>query len=216
MSLAAIILVVGSLGAVIALHVVRGDLDPVRRVMSEYANGPAGLVMTAAFYALGLAVLALALRVRSAIVRTRVTRLVPVLLALSGAGFLLAGAFEVEPRLRPDTLREQIHSDAAISAFVLLIVAMLLFSLACREDPRWESFRRTSMSLTLVAVVAAAGSPIADRTPWPGLNQRALGLAVVGWLLLTALRIRFRLPADPPLDPGAALIEPVDRWPPQS
>jgi hypothetical protein len=41
-----------------ALHVVRTDLDPVRQVMSEYANGRFGWFMTAAFYAMGLACVA--------------------------------------------------------------------------------------------------------------------------------------------------------------
>ena len=42
-----------------ALHVLRGDMDPMRRVMSEYANGSYGLLMTLAFYAFGLSALLL-------------------------------------------------------------------------------------------------------------------------------------------------------------
>jgi hypothetical protein len=38
--------------------------------------------------------------------------------------------------------------------------------------------------------VAAAISPLADRTPWPGAAQRVLGGSVLLWLLLTALRVR--------------------------
>ncbi len=61
-SLAAIVLVLACFGAMVLLHVVRTDLDPVRQVMSEYANGRFGWFMTAAFYAMGLACIALAVR----------------------------------------------------------------------------------------------------------------------------------------------------------
>jgi di/tricarboxylate transporter len=62
LSLAAIVLVIACFGAMVLLHIVRTDLDPVRQVMSEYANGRFGWFMTAAFYAMGLACLALAVR----------------------------------------------------------------------------------------------------------------------------------------------------------
>lgn len=58
-SLAAILLAALCVAAVAALHLLRADLDPVGQVMSEYANGPFGVVMTIAFYALALACLAL-------------------------------------------------------------------------------------------------------------------------------------------------------------
>ena len=41
--------VLACFGAMVLLHVVRTDLDPVRQVMSEYANGRFGWFMTAAF-----------------------------------------------------------------------------------------------------------------------------------------------------------------------
>ena len=72
-SLAAILLVLGYFGAMVMLHVVRTDLDPVRQVMSEYANGRFGWFMTAAFYAMGLACVALAVRLGRAIERRRLS-----------------------------------------------------------------------------------------------------------------------------------------------
>ena len=59
-SLAAILLALTCFGAVMVLHLVRGDIDPLRQVMSEYANGSHGPIMTVVFYAFGLASLALA------------------------------------------------------------------------------------------------------------------------------------------------------------
>lgn len=189
-SLAVILLVSACFGAMALLHILRTDLDPVRQVMSEYANGRYGAYMTAAFYLFGLAAIALAVRLRRALRGERGAAVVPVLLSLAGLGLLLAGVFEVERPLVPDTIEEVIHSDAALAGFALMIIAMLVFAVVIRRDPRWVGFRGRAMWLAIIAAVAGAASPFADKTPWSGIAQRVLGLTVVLWLLLTALHVR--------------------------
>ena len=189
-SLAAIVLVLGCFAAMVVLHAVRTDLDPVRQVMSEYANGRFGWFMTVAFYAIGLACVALAVRLGRAMVHRRLSVAVRVLLALGGLGLVLAGVFEVERPAVPDTIEEVVHSYATLTAFTLIITAMLLFAVVCREDPRWRDFRVTASVLAIIAALAGAFSPFAGQTTWSGLAQRVLGLTVVGWLLLCALHIR--------------------------
>ena len=207
-SLAAIVLVLACFGAMVLLHVVRTDLDPVRQVMSEYANGRFGWFMTAAFYAMGLACIALAVRLGRAMMRSRLSVAVRVLLGLGGLGLILAGVFEVERPAVPDTVNEIIHSDATLTAFTLIITAMLLFAIVCRRDPRWSDFRVIATVLAIIAAAAGAFSPFAGQTTWSGLAQRVLGLTVVSWLLLCALHIRFgglrrSRSADPGTDDAA-------------
>ena len=189
-SLIALILVLMCFGAVMFLHVLRGEIDPLRQVMSEYANGSHGLIMTVVFYGFGLCSLALAFRLRRAIDLEGVTRLFPALLAVAGVCLIASGIFEVERALIPDSLEEVIHSNASIAAFLLLIASMLLFSYACRGDDRWWSFRWTSTALAMGAAVAAMATPLTTETGWSGLVQRLLGLTVLLWFLLTALRVR--------------------------
>jgi len=199
-SLAAILLAALCVAAVAALHLLRADLDPVGQVMSEYANGPFGVVMTIAFYALALACLALGWRLRSAVSGSAAAVVLPWLLALAGTGLLLAGVFEVERPDVADTVAEAIHSLSSVAAFVLLVVAMGALAAACRRDPAWRSFTPTAAALAAAGVVAAAASPLADLTPFAGVVQRLLGLVVVAWLLLVALRIR-RNAVPPPTTP---------------
>lgn len=196
-SLIALILALVAFGAVMLLHVLRGDIDPVRQVMSEYANGSHGRIMTVVFYACGVSSVALGFRLRRAFDGRGAARLIPLLLALAGVGLILAGVFEVERPSVPDTLEEVIHSNASIAAFVLLITAMFLLSFVCRSDPRWRSFRWTSTTLAVVAAVAAMATPLSAQTGWSGAVQRLLGLSAALWLLLTALHVRgkaFRSP----------------------
>ena len=191
LSLAAIVLVLACFGAMVVLHITRTDLDPARQVMSEYANGRFGWFMTIVFYAMGLACVVVAVRLGRAIERRPLSVAVRTLLGLGGLGLILAGVFEVERPAVPDTVEEVIHSDATLTAFTLIITAMLLFAILCRWDPRWRDFRATAMALAIIAAAAGAFSPFAGLTTFSGLAQRVLGLTVVTWLLLCALHIRF-------------------------
>jgi hypothetical membrane protein len=189
-SLIALILALVSFAAMMLLHVLRGDVDPIRQVMSEYANGSHGRVMTVVFYACGVSSVALAVRLRREFDSHWAARLIPVLLALAGLGLILAGIFEVERPSVPDTLEELIHSNASITAFVLLITAMFLLSIVCRTDARWQSYRWASTALAVTAAAAAIATPFSAQTGWSGAVQRVLGLAAALWLLLTALHVR--------------------------
>jgi Protein of unknown function (DUF998) len=189
-SLAAILLALLCFGAVMLLHAIRGDIDPLRQVMSEYANGSHGPLMTVVFYAFGLSSLALAFRLRRAIERPGITKLFPLLLFLAGLGLIAAGIFEVERPLVPDSVEELIHSDATVVAFVMLIASMFLFSLATRSDPRWWSFRWTSAILAGVAALSAMATPFTQESGLSGAVQRLLGISVLLWFVLTALHVR--------------------------
>lgn len=107
---------------------------------------------------------------------------------------ILAGVFEVERPGVPDTLNEIVHSNGAIAGFVLIVIAMVLFPYVCYRDERWESFLVPSLSLAIIAVAAAAFSPVAPSTTIAGLAQRVLAVVVFGWVLLVAIWMRFRIP----------------------
>jgi hypothetical protein len=189
-SLIAIILALVCFGAVMLLHVLRGDINPLRQVMSEYANGSNGPIMTVVFYAFGLSSVALGFRLRGAIPSQGVARLIPLLLALAGLGLIAAGVFEVERPLVPDTLEELIHSNASVVAFVLLITAMFVVSLVCWTEARWWTFRWASLILALAAAATAMATPFTQLTGWSGAVQRLLSLTVLLWFLLAALHVR--------------------------
>jgi hypothetical protein len=191
-SLIAIVLALVCFGAVMLLHIVRGDVDPLRRVMSEYANGSHGRIMTVVFYAFGLASLALAFRLRRGIERGGVTRAIPAFLAAAGVSLIASGVFEVERPLVPDTIEEVLHSYASITAFVLLVTAMLLLALACRRDARWWGFRWVAVTLAVAAGASAAATPLTAGTGWSGAVQRLLSVTVLVWFVLTALHVRGR------------------------
>ena len=191
-SLIAVICIGVTFVGIMVLHAVRSDVDPLHDVMSHYANGSRGPVMSVVFYAFGLSAIALGIRLRSAIDRRGITRAFPVLMVLAGLGLLAAGVFEVDRPLAPQTIQEAIHSNAAVAAFVMLVVAMLLFALACWGDDRWWSLRWVSMGLALTAAGAAVATQLARGSGTSGAVQRVLAGAVLAWFLVTAVHVRRR------------------------
>lgn len=194
LSIAAIIILSTAFLAVLALHFVQTDLDPVRDVMSGYANGPFGNLMTFAFYALGIGTIVLAVRLQRSTDRTWAPITISIALGFGGMALILAGVFEVERPGVPDTLNEIVHSNGAIAGFVLIVLAMVLFPYVCYRDERWESFLFPSLIFAIVAVAAAAFSPVAPSTTIAGVAQRVLAVVVFGWVLLVAIWMRFEIP----------------------
>jgi uncharacterized membrane protein len=74
----------------------------------------------------------------------------------------------------------------------MLIVAMLLFSVACRGDDRWWSVRWISMGLAATATAAAVATQLSGDSEYSGAVQRVLAGAVLGWFVLTATHVRRR------------------------
>jgi hypothetical protein len=189
-SLVVLVGVAVAFSGVMILHAISTDVDPIRDVMSHYANGSNGRYMSVVFYAFGVTAIALAFRLRTAVDWRGLTHVVPSILALAGLSLIASGVFEVDRPLAPESMEETIHSNAAVGAFVLMIVSMLLFALATRDDPRWRSFRWVAASLAGLAAVAAVGTQFAGDGFGSGAVQRLLAGTVLAWFLLTALHLR--------------------------
>ena len=179
---------------VAALHVLRPDLPPLGSRLSEYANGPHGAVMVAAFLAVAGAVLAFAL----VVARLPGSRLLVMLAALACLG--LAGSAVY--RTQGAGAAEQRHSVASTTGTVALTAASAVWALqrAPRRPPvgRW---------LAGAATVLTAVSPLLHDTAVTGLGQRLLWAALLAWLVLaagdggTGVDARWPRPQDCPAAP---------------
>lgn len=176
----ALVGLLSSIVLVAILHLVRDDLDPVARRLSEYAVGPYGWLMTTAFLGLGCGLLALAVSLRATASSDPVGRVTSLLGFAAGAGMIVSGAFPTGV----SSISEAIHSRASGLATAAVIAIALAYSL-----PRMR--RRTSTGqdvmaagLALCAALLGAISPILHETPWTGLSQRLLWATVTLWLLL--------------------------------
>ena len=182
--LVSIALLGAALACIVVLHVVRRDLEPARHRISEYALGPHGELMAAAFMCLGVGVLALAWPLARAAAPW--SPVVLVVVTASGLGMVISGIFRTDPE-RSGVTTDAIHSYASAVSTMALIGTAVLFSLG-RRAPR-PKLPRITVVLALLGAILGALSPFLHRSAWTGVSQRLLWLTLVAWLVLTALQL---------------------------
>ncbi|MBA2714473.1 MAG: DUF998 domain-containing protein [Rubrobacteraceae bacterium] len=210
--LVAIIGTVFFIGALIAMHFLRPyDLVRYGTNIGYYSVGPYGSIFQAAFVALGLVGLALALGLRRVVAPSRSLSAGSVLIGLFGIGWIIGGIFSDAPdvaTLEP-VLKEQItpastiiHGLGSFGGLFLLMAGMLILSRAFKRDERWHSFWVPSLilglaSLALFIMAFFIEAPL--RIPccptgsvawWGAIEFRVYFGAFVLWLLLTSIRLR--------------------------
>jgi hypothetical membrane protein len=177
--------------AVVALHFLRPDYDPVSRFVSEYAVGSYGFLMTSAFFGLSLGSLALVIGLYQGVPRSGRSWIGLVLLGIWGVGILIAGIFPTDLRGAPETLSGNIHDRASVLSFFSLITATILLSWRLKHDERWRPFHRSALILALLILATFIGFFLTVDTELVGLSQRIFIVTFLIWLLLTAARLRF-------------------------
>jgi hypothetical protein len=198
--------------ALIAMHFLRShDLVRYGTNIGFYSVGPYGSIFHAAFVALGLAGLALALGLRRAVERSRSLSVGSVLLGLFGIGWIIGGIFSDAPdvaTLEP-VLKEQItpvptiiHGLGSFGGLFLLMAGMVILSRAFKRDERWHSFWVLSLILGLASLalfimayfieapLVIPCCPTGSVAWWGAIEFRVYFGAFVLWLLLTSIRLR--------------------------
>jgi len=135
-----------------SLRVLSPEFDPSWRMVSEYAYGHYGWVLSLLFVAWGVSSWALAVALRSE-ARTRPVKLGLVLLTLAGVGEAMAAVFDINH----DTL----HSLAGALGMLGLPIAALLISVNLGRTDPWSGAKRTLLwtaNLTWVSVALLAAT----------------------------------------------------------
>jgi hypothetical protein len=174
-----------SLAFVAVLHVVRADLPPVSHRLSEYANGPYGWMMSAAFFALGSGLIALGVALGAESRPRGIAWIMSATAVLAGAGALVSGAF----RTGVSHASEVIHSRASALATVAIVALALAYSKAAVGHRPRGAHDPAGAVLALIAAALAALSPLLHDTRWSGLGQRLLWIALLTWLLRAAWQL---------------------------
>jgi hypothetical membrane protein len=180
----------------------RSGYDPWRQAISALSLSDQGWMQIANFLVSGLLILGFAAGLRQVWSRGRGATWGPLLLAVVGAGLIVAGVFVTDPGLgyppgtppgpaATTTLHGTIHFiGGAISVFAGLPAACLVLARRFAGDPAWRGWALYSVGTAVLMVgcfvafaVTAAGSGPS------GLFERlslSLGLA---WVTLLAIRL---------------------------
>lgn len=159
--------------------------------ISELAIGRYGYVQTAAFFAVGLGSLALAVAIRRATRGSWGSRAASVLVAFYGVGPIVAAVF---PTDRVDSVADlqslsvvmAIHIGSALVAFLSAVAGMFVLTRTFKRDPRWRTLWPASLALACVTLIMLF---LQQEGPMVGLYQRLLTGTATLWLMLVAARL---------------------------
>lgn len=178
--------------AVVSLHFLSPNYNPVRNFLSEYVLGPYGLLMISAFFALALSMFALALGLYWTVTSSNWSQIGLTLLGIAGTGVVMAGIFPTDRIDAPITMIGIIHDQVSYIAFVCFVASVLCLSKHFKKDERWQSFHYTASALALADLVSFLFFYRIDVTELPigGIAQRIFILQILLWLLFTAFHLR--------------------------
>ena len=179
-----------SLAFLAILHFLSPDFNPSSRMVSEYALGSYGWVLSLMFLAWAFSCVTLVFAIRSH-VRTIGGKLGLGFLLISALGMAMAAFFDVNHNL---------HGLAAMIGMPNLPIAAVLISVSLGRNSSWAAVRRlliwtailTWVSLILMNVAIFSGfSQTGEVNPgaWFGWANRFLIIAYNVWLMAVAWRM---------------------------
>jgi hypothetical protein len=183
------------------LHLIKPGLDPSWRMISEYAIGDYGWLMSIAFLSMAVSFVALFTSLRPQL-RTRAGRIGLGLLLVSAVGLTIAGLFTTDPiTASPESMTTsgQLHQLGGTIG-ISMPFAVTLVTLSLARNPRWSSSRSSLLwtaalvwvalivfFVTLGAGLSATGGKFGPDVPigWP---NRLLVVAYSVWLMTVSWR----------------------------
>ena len=170
--------------AIALLHVLRPDLNPFDRAISEYVNGPYGFLMTVTFFSQSLGSLALAgIMMREGSGQRRI-RIGGALFIVAAIGGMVAGVFPADPASPYSrTTTGAIHMTAGLVRFLALSFALPLLSAALATHPRFKKVARVLILFGVLFVITFLVSiVILANIDLFGLGQRAFIAMLLIWM----------------------------------
>lgn len=177
--------------AVVVLHVLRPELNPVSHAVSNYAIGSFGFLMISAFFTLALSEFALALGLARSLTNSKSVCISVLLLSLAGVGLVVTGIFpgDVKSLHPPGTVAAIIHWTGAGTSFLSLMIAAFVLAGCYKTDVRWQSFHRPAYALAVTIVLALAMFGLLAIIAWVGIGERIYIAVSVLWLLVTSVQL---------------------------
>ncbi len=164
---------------VVALHVIRPQVSPIERQLSEYALGPDGWLMDIAFATAAAGFTALAIFLAGSRGRPR---LVPAALLVAAVALVLSAIYRLNANGETENA---IHRWASGAAAAAVVVAAVGWSVAGAGRRRWR--RGIELPIALLALGLAMLSPALHNTSLTGIHQRLVWAALIAWAALVTI-----------------------------
>jgi hypothetical protein len=173
------------------MHVLRPDYDVSSHMISDYAVGPWGGVMTTAFAGASLGCLMLALGLARSRPGSIAGWLAAALFAVASMGLAVTAAYPTDLPDAPPTTVGYIHELSFLVNISSIVLAALLTAIVALRDARWRANRVPGVLLALLLVVAVVVQFRFLHRGMPyGIANRFVVIVMTTWFVVTAIRLR--------------------------
>ena len=178
--------------AIVVLHFLRPEVNPISRPTSEYAVGAYGFFMTAAFFSMSVATFCLLIGLYKGVPLSAQSRTGLIFFGIWGVGLLVAMSFPINQEGTELTTISTIHRINGPLTFLSLTIGTVLISRRFKRDESWQSFYHSALTLSLIMLVIFIITAVsfAAKTGFEGLCQRTFLVTFVTWFILTTLHLR--------------------------
>lgn len=171
---------------VIALHVLRPQVNPLSQTISDYAVGSDGFLMTIAFLLRALGAICLTMGLAVGTTRSSRSWVGLVVLALFAACSFLVAIFPASPEVASPQLR--IHSLSALLGFSSIAIAALVWAQRLRKEVLRRKSALASFVLGLCMLFSLVGLLVSP-AGFTGLAERVLEVVMILWLCFMAWQL---------------------------
>ncbi|WP_260703343.1 DUF998 domain-containing protein [Edaphobacter flagellatus] len=176
--------------ALLLLHILRPDYAPAHHMISDYAVGRYGWVMTTCFLAMSCGCLMLLLGLLRSGPVVIAARIGALLLGVASVGLVVSAIFPTDVQL-PQTRAGEIHDMSFLVNIGSTVLAIVLLSASFGSQPRWRPYRRTALVLAGLVVLSVVLQFLTLHKGAPyGLANRLAVTMLFAWLLGTSIRLR--------------------------
>jgi hypothetical membrane protein len=173
-----------------------GFLQPRYNHVTQYiselgaVDAPYALIMnTAGFPLLGLLIIAFAFALDRGVKNGNGSKIGPILIVISGGGFVLAGIFPCDPGCVTISIIGIIHGYMCFIAQFALIFAPLFMFHRLARDNRWRNYHIYSLTIAGIALFLAILYKLNDFGDLVGVLQRVSFGVPLLWAEIMAIKL---------------------------
>ncbi|MCW6532589.1 DUF998 domain-containing protein [Sphingomonas sp. MMSM20] len=180
--------------ALLLMHVIRPDYTMVDHMISDYAVGRFGWIMTTAFVSLAIGCLTLAIGLFRAGPTSWLGRTGAALLVVAFAGLIVTALFPTDLETAPSTPTGDIHTISFLVNIVSILLSTICLSLSYAAEPRWRPRRAAVLVSAGLLIAAFIGQYLTLHRGAPyGITNRLFVAALITWLILNSLWLKLAM-----------------------
>ena len=177
--------------AIVFMHILRPDYTPMHHMISDYAVGRFGWIMTTAFVALAGGLLMLLVGLARGGPVSAMARVAMFFLGIPCIGLIVTAMFDTDLEEATSVTRSgNIHTISFLVNVASILLAVVLLSAVFRREPSWRDHGRTAVVLASLIVLAFIFQFVTLHPGAPyGIANRLFVALLFAWLLTTSIHL---------------------------